>query len=311
MPCFALDLSSLVEEALSIQSSGFIETVDKAMSLLRNENGQVGNLTIVNRLVKLEPLGEALVIGDLHGDLESLIIILQTSRFVEKMEKTKEATLIFLGDYGDRGDKSAEIYYAILKLKLAFPGQVVLLRGNHEAPKDLLGYPHDLPFQFQNRFGEDWKMAYEKTRALFAYLYNAVFVEDRYLMVHGGVSPQIRSLQDIAQAQENRNEALLEDLLWSDPDENVQGVSSSPRGAGKLFGKRVTEEVLGKLNAKILIRGHESSDIGFKINHDGKVLTLFSRKGSPYFNRYGAYLQLPLSEKFENAQQLIPWIHQF
>lgn len=311
MPCFALDLSSLVEEALSIQNSGFIETVDKAMSLLRNENGQIGNLTIVNRLVKLEPLGEALVIGDLHGDLESLIIILQTSRFVEKMEKTKEATLIFLGDYGDRGDKSAEIYYAILKLKLAFPRQVVLLRGNHEAPKDLLGYPHDLPFQFQNRFGEDWKMAYEKTRALFAYLYNAVFVEDRYLMIHGGVSPQIKSLRDIAQAQENHNEAVLEDLLWSDPDENLQGISSSPRGAGHFFGKSVTEEVLGKLNAKILIRGHESSDIGFKINHDGKVLTLFSRKGSPYFNRYGAYLQLPLSEKFENAQQLIPWIHKF
>jgi protein phosphatase len=306
-----LDLSSLVEEALSIQSSGFIETVDKAMSLLQNENGQIGNLTIVNRLVKLEPLGEALVIGDLHGDLESLIIILQTSRFVEKMEKTKEATLIFLGDYGDRGDKSAEIYYAILKLKLAFPGQVVLLRGNHEAPKDLLGYPHDLPFQFQNRFGEDWKMAYEKTRALFAYFYNAVFVEDRYLMIHGGVSPQISSLQDIAQAQENHNEAVLEDLLWSDPDENLQGISSSPRGAGQLFGKSVTEKVLGELNAKILIRGHESSDSGFKINHDGKVLTLFSRKGSPYFNRYGAYLQLPLSEKFENAQQLIPWIHKF
>lgn len=306
-----MDLSSLVEEALNIQNSGFIETVDKAMSLLRNENGQIGNLTIVNRLVKLEPLGEALVIGDLHGDLESLIIILQTSRFVEKMEKTKEATLIFLGDYGDRGDKSAEIYYAILKLKLAFPRQVVLLRGNHEAPKDLLGYPHDLPFQFQNRFGEDWKMAYEKTRALFAYLYNAVFVEDRYLMIHGGVSPQIKSLRDIAQAQENHNEAVLEDLLWSDPDENLQGISSSPRGAGHFFGKSVTEEVLGKLNAKILIRGHESSDIGFKINHDGKVLTLFSRKGSPYFNRYGAYLQLPLSEKFENAQQLIPWIHKF
>jgi len=50
-----LDLSLLVEEALSIQSSVFIELVDKAVSLLRKENGQVGNLTIVNRLVKLEP----------------------------------------------------------------------------------------------------------------------------------------------------------------------------------------------------------------------------------------------------------------
>lgn len=311
MSCFVLDLSLLVEEALCIQSSGFIETMDRAASLLRGESGRVGNLTVTNRLVELEPLGEALVIGDLHGDLESLVVILQTSRFIEKMEKTKEAVLIFLGDYGDRGDRSAEIYYVILKLKLAFPGQVVLLRGNHEAPKDLLGYPHDLPEQFQDRFGEDWELAYEKTRALCAYFYNAVFVENRYLMVHGGVSPEISSLQDIALAQENRNLALLEDLLWSDPDEDVQGVSFSPRGAGKLFGKNVTEEVLGKLNAKILIRGHESSDLGFKINHAGKVLTLFSRKGAPYFNRYGAYLQLPLSEKFEDAQQLVPWIHKF
>jgi len=306
-----LDLSLLVEEALSVQSSGFIEAVDKAISLLRKEKGQVGNLTIVNRLVKLEPLGEALVIGDLHGDFESLVVILQKSRFIEKMEKTRDATLIFLGDYGDRGEKPAEVYYLVLKLKLAFPRQVVLLRGNHEAPKDLLASPHDLPFQFQNRFGEDWAVVYEKIRALWPYLYNAVYVGDRYLMVHGGVSPEISSLQDIAQAQENHNEALLEDLLWSDPDENVQGVSSSPRGAGKLFGKKVTKKVLGRLNAKILLRGHESSGRGFKINHDGEVLTLFSRKGSPYFNRYGAYLQLQLSEKFENAQQLIPLIHQF
>ncbi len=59
----------------------------------------------------MEPLGEALVIGDLHGDLESLAVILQESQFLQKMEKTNDATLIFLGDYGDRGDKPAEIYY--------------------------------------------------------------------------------------------------------------------------------------------------------------------------------------------------------
>jgi len=91
----------------------------------------------------------------------------------------------------------------------------------------------------------------------------------------------------------------------------VKEVLYSPRGAGKLFGKRVTEKVLRKLNAKILIRGHEPCQEGFKINHDGKVLTLFSRKGSPYFNEYGAYLRLPLSEKFESAEQLVPWIHKF
>jgi protein phosphatase len=91
----------------------------------------------------------------------------------------------------------------------------------------------------------------------------------------------------------------------------VHDVQPSPRGAGKLFGKNVTEEVLRKLNVKVLIRGHEPCEEGFKLNHDGKVLTLFSRKGSPYFNAYGAYLQLPLSAKFDSATQLIPWIHKF
>ena len=301
----------LIKEALHIQSSSYTETVDNAISLLRKENGGAGNFNVENRLVKLEPRGSALVIGDLHGDLKSLSAILQKSRFTQEMEKTKEATLIFLGDYGDRGDKSAETYYVVLKLKLAFPGQIVLLRGNHEAPRNLLGYPHDLPIQFQNRFGKDWEDGYEKTRTLWSYLCNAVFVEDRYLMVHGGLSPEISSLQDIAEANENRGEALLADLLWSDPDEDVQGVASSPRGAGKLFGKKVTEMVLRKLNFKILIRGHEACDEGFKINHDGKILTLFSRKGAPYFNRSGAYLQLPLSEKPENAGQMVSWIHQF
>ena len=98
---------SLVEEALSVQSSDFVEIVEKAYVCCKKEDGQIGNLTIINRLVKLEPLGEALVIGDLHGDLESLTSILQTSRFLKKMEKAKDATLIFLGDYGDRGEKSA------------------------------------------------------------------------------------------------------------------------------------------------------------------------------------------------------------
>jgi protein phosphatase len=83
------------------------------------------------------------------------------------------------------------------------------------------------------------------------------------------------------------------------------------RGAGKFFGKNITEKVLAKLNVKVLIRGHEPCEEGFKINHEGKVLTLFSRKGSPYFNEHGAYLDLPLSEKFENVAQLLPFIHKF
>lgn len=307
-----MNLSSLIKESLAVQSGNFVKTLEKVISMLNGESGKIGNQTITEGLVKLEPLGEALVIGDLHGDLESLTYILQNSSFTKKLAASKNATLIFLGDYGDRGVSSVAVYYTILQLKLAFPKQVVLLRGNHEGPGDLMPSPHDLPMQLQARFKQDWRTVYTKTRELFSSLYNAVLVEERYLMIHGGLSPEMTTAQDLANANKMHPERdFLEDLLWSDPNDAVHNVLYSPRGAGKLFGKSVTEEVLKKLGVTILIRGHEPCDEGFKLNHDGKVLTLFSRKGAPYFNAYGAYLQLPLSEKFETARELVPWIHTF
>jgi len=96
----------------------------------------------------------------------------------------------------------------------------------------------------------------------------------------------------------------LEEILWSDPEEGIIGTYPSPRGAGKLFGEDVTAKFLRMLNVKVLIRGHEPSEAGYKINHHGKILTLFSRKGEPYFNNQAAYLQLDLTAKVGSAYQL-------
>lgn len=307
-----MNLSSIIKQSKTLQSDDFVETVENVIALLKRENGKTGRLNIIGHLVNLEPVGEALVIGDLHGDFESLLRILQNSGFMKKLETHKDATLIFLGDYGDRGLHSAEVYYTILKLKLTFPEQVLLLRGNHEGPDDLMISPHDLPIQFQIRFKENWSVAYSKVRELFSYLYTAVLVKERCLMIHGGLSMQITSIQDLAHAHKRHpKQELLKDLLWSDPDENIPSIMPSPRGAGKLFGKNVTEKVLEKLKVKILIRGHEKCEKGYKFNHDKRVLTLFSTKGFPYFNEFGAYLQMPLFVKCETAKQLIPWIHRF
>ncbi|MCS7115183.1 MAG: metallophosphoesterase family protein [Nitrososphaerota archaeon] len=305
-------LQQIVKEALEVKREEFERIVEEAKGLICGERGKTGNFETVGRLAKLAPVGEALFIGDLHGDLESLVEILNGSGFLEKMRQNSASTIIFLGDYGDRGAYSAEVYYTILRLKLLFPWQIILMRGNHEGPEDLLASPHDLPFHFRRRFGEKWQTAYAKIRGLFSCLYNAVLIEERYLTVHGGLPPQTKTMEDLAFAHEKHpKESLLEDILWSDPNDMIEGACGSPRGAGKLFGEKISREVLGRLNVEILIRGHEPCPEGFKINHGGRVLTLFSRKGAPYYNDYGAYLILDLSRKFQNAEQLTPYIRKF
>jgi diadenosine tetraphosphatase ApaH/serine/threonine PP2A family protein phosphatase len=306
------DVSQMAEEALDVRCEEFTRLVEETAQLLAKEDGLVGNVNVIGRLVKIRPLGEAIMVGDLHGDLESLIHILKETNVLQKVNQNSGTVLIFLGDYGDRGSYSAEVYHVVLRLKLLFPQQVILMRGNHEGPEDLLASPHDLPMQFHARFGEKWRDAYSKIHELFKHLYNAVLVEKRYLMIHGGLPPQAKTIEDLAYAHNKHpKQRLLEDMLWSDPTEMIKGVCESPRGAGKLFGENITNEVLRRFNVKILIRGHEPCRDGFKIDHRRKVLTLFSRKGPPYFNLHGAYLNVELSEKFENAEQLIPFIHKF
>ena len=72
----------------------------------------------------------------------------------------------------------------------------------------------------------------------------------------------------------------------------------------------MTERLLEILGANIVIRGHEPCE-GYHIDHDGKILTIFSRKGLPYQNIRGAYLQLNLSEVKKCASQLVNDIHTF
>lgn len=300
-------LTQLLKEAKNVRSSQFLELLQGTINQLESEKGKIDNFIVEDGLVKLPPSGEALIVGDLHGDLDVLKKILEKSKILNKLEKSENAYIIFLGDYGDRGAYSVEVYYIILSLKLLFPKRVFLLRGNHEGPKDLAFYPHELPLQLQRRFLDDWQVVNETMFNLFEQLYVGIHVENQYLLIHGGVSPKITCLRDIADAASNRD--VLLDLLWSDPDDEVEQTSYSMRGIGVLFGEKVTDKVLKAINAKIIIRGHEATQQGFKLNHNGKIVTLFSRKGEPYFNKYAAYMVLPLEKQFNNGCELEPFIH--
>ena len=306
------DLSDLVAEAAETDREHFLHLVDQAASLLSAEKASSGELKIEGRLVRMPLSGEATVIGDIHGDLDSLEHVLGEAEFIPRASKGKEAYLVFLGDYGDRGPHSPEVFHVVLSLKAIFPDRVVLLQGNHEGPEDLLAHPHDLPYHLQRVFGAEWHAVYEKLSRLFRRFYTAVLVEKRCVMLHGGVPSEAKSLQDVAFAYEKHPaERHLEEILWSDPADGIKGTYPSPRGAGKMFGENVTDDFLRILDVPFLVRGHEPTVEGFRINHSGKVLTLFSRKGPPYFNRYGAYLTLDLSATFDSAWQLEPFVRRF
>lgn len=305
LPNQTRDLNQLVKESLHASLSEFSDLTDRVVSLLREENGSFGKMNITGRLVELRPEGTATVIGDIHGDLETLARILNASEFLQKAQNSDSSILIFLGDYGDRGVLSPEVYYVVLTLKASYPDRVVLMRGNHEGPDDLMASPHDLPVYLHSRFGERWSEAYLKLKELFNHLYNAVVVKDCCVFLHGGVPSQAKSLEDLAYAHiKHPLESHLEEILWSDPEEGLKGTRPSPRGAGRLFGQDVTEKFLEMLNVRVLIRGHEPAESGFKINHSGRILTLFSRVGEPYFNSQGAFLQFDMAGKIGDALQL-------
>jgi hypothetical protein len=253
--------------------------IDEAKEVLAQERA----LRADSGLVTLAPqaVRSVIVVGDIHGDMESLVHILIS----EEMEKADR--IVFLGDYGDRGAKSVEVYYLLLRLKVSIRGKVIMLRGNHEGPMPVR--PHDLPSLFIKRYGANGNTLYKKIKEFWGYLPHAVVVEGRYLMLHGGLPIKVFSAKDFGFAHETAS-SNFEEILWSDPVEG-KGYFQSSRGAGMLFGEDITDKVLRVVGVKTLIRSHEACE-GVKVQQRGRILTLFSRKGAPYSNTRAAYLLL-------------------
>lgn len=87
-------------------------------------------------------------------------------------------------------------------------------------------------------------------------------IDGRILCIHGGLSPEISTIDGIRTLHRNQeiphqgplcgnflheilNVFTIElDLVWSDPEDIDSGLwAISPRGAGYLFGSKVTSEV--------------------------------------------------------------------
>lgn len=78
----------------------------------------------------LEITDPVTVIGDIHGQFYDLLKILSYTDLL-KPSIDPNQKVVFLGDYVDRGINSIEVTLLLLALKIEFPNNIILLRGNH------------------------------------------------------------------------------------------------------------------------------------------------------------------------------------
>jgi len=304
-------IKELIEKTSFLNADDFSVLIQEVTLILKKERERGGTSEQVIRggLVYLPLKGKALLVGDLHGDMKSLTYILASSGYMEE-KNGNLPYLVFLGDYGDRGEESIEVYCLILKLKNLFRQKIVLLRGNHEGPRDLEVHPHDLPFFLVRKYGDKGKEIYAHLQELFDRLHHSVIVEGKYLMLHGGLPQGINSVDEIAYAHQTHPRTdYLKEILWNDPGERKEDYPS-PRGVGRIFGEKLTADILAKLGVRTLIRSHQSCE-GVSVRHGGKVFTLFSRKGHPYYNYQAAYLEIALPDKAKSGYELAKEAHFF
>lgn len=209
------------------------------------------------------------IVGDLHGQ------ILDLFRIIRKFGLPNTTKYLFLGDIVDRGDFSIETATFIFALRVLYPENVSILRGNHEFTQlcSHCGFNEEIV----NVYGSD--SLFTSFIDAFNCLPLVALVDDYIVCVHGGIGPNWATLNQVNSFKrpiEHYNEDTIASMLWSDPSNNVLDYSESPRGVGYIFGQSALIEFLNRNKAKMLIRGHECVQDGYQFMFGNRLLTVFS-----------------------------------
>ena len=188
--------------------------------------------------------------GDIHGQYSDLLRLFEYGGF------PPEANYLFLGDYVDRGKQSLETICLLLAYKIKYPENFFLLRGNHECASinRIYGFYDECKRRFNIRL---WKTFTE----CFNCLPVAALIDEKILCMHGGLSPELRSLEQIkkiARPTDVPDSGLLCDLLWADPDKDIQGWGENDRGVSFTFGNDTVTEFLDKHDLDLICRAHQA-----------------------------------------------------
>jgi len=286
-------LKEIVETANKSDYARATETATLVREMLKEEKGRDAGLRMRGNLQYIPKGGNAIVVGDLHGDESSLVKILRETNFVDRVKKGERLTIVFLGDYIENGPDSIEVLNTTLELKRNFRENVVMLRGDHELSPSSPNHPLSGHFLKQlmpgyegsgksinqaffnmcnQKYGKLDSRMYEKYYEIFGTLPLAAKSENGILFLHGGVSEKINEA-NLAYGGDD----VERDIMWNEPRQSIRGTTSnSDRGMGLFFGEDILNEALGNMSCKVLIRGHElvKSDMVYMFN--GKLLTINS-----------------------------------
>jgi serine/threonine-protein phosphatase PP1 catalytic subunit len=228
---------------------------------------QAARSTILTQPTLLELEAPVNILGDIHGQFFDLL------RYFE-LGKVGQSSYLCLGDYVDRGKQSLETIVLLLALKVKYPENTFLLRGNHECASitRIYGFYDECKRRFSIKL---WKG--------FCDVFNcfpvAAVVDESIFCCHGGLSPEITSFDDIrriARPCDVPDTGVICDLLWADPDKDVRGWEENDRGVSYTFGPDVVTTFLKKHDLDLVARAHQVVEDGYEFFANRRLVTIFS-----------------------------------
>ena len=248
---------------------------------------------------------EIYVIGDIHGNLQSLV------KLIEIIGEKNPKVVIFLGDIVDRGSYQLECLILVLALKMIEPNRYFLLRGNHETLEmnQYYGFFQD----FMSRFKDQSK--FNEILSIYDVLPICAVINDNILCLHGGIPEDFEILKKLKNKKHKDFDKTtiklinpgIYQILWNDPkDVEILNFSNSFRGPGiKFFGQKAFDAFMEKNNLQLLIRAHECFPEGYKWFFDKRLLSIFSSA-----NYRGYFSPNPGSYAIIRDNNLIPMLIQ-
>ena len=216
--------------------------------------------------------GPIYLFGDIHGQFSDLV------RFLDITGLPPKVKLLFLGDYVDRGDNSIEVIALLFSLKIKFPNNVFLIRGNHECSNlnNMYGFKEECQERYGNGPGNNvWRNI---NNALHHLPLSAV-INEVIFCTHGGISPKLKKISDINKIKRVRNipnQGLFCDLTWADPKAQNIEWKDNDRGCSYTFNGEALDAFMEVNEIQLVCRAHQVVNSGYKCFHNNKLVTIFS-----------------------------------